>query len=375
MHRRSKILVVDDSPINIEIIDEALGETYDVKPAATGAEALELIGDCRPDVVLLDIMMPGIDGYEVCRRIRADPAFRHTKVIMVSAKAMTSERLEAYEAGADDYLTKPVDMDELLSKVQVFLKLKSVEEMDQLKGDLLSLLSHECRTPLNGIIGPLEILMSEENLDSITQKELVKIAHGSAHRMQDFLAKIVALSAMKSGKWGFQLAPANVYDVLRDALGEVTARARERNIDILEEISSKPTISLDRKEMKKVLVALLDNAIRFSHPDGEIKVRIASDGEGVHLTVTDHGEGIDPDFLPRVFDEFTGADIKHHSKGHGLSLAIARQIMTQHDGHITVQSTKGAETTFTVRLPLRMQAEEASAPEAEGAGTSHSTSG
>ena len=125
MQPRSRILVVDDSPTNIKIAKVTLGEIYHLATAVTGEEALQIAPDFQPDVILLDIMMPGIDGYEVCREIRGNPALRNTKIIMVSAKAMVSERLEGYEAGADDYITKPFEEDELLAKVRVFLRLKS----------------------------------------------------------------------------------------------------------------------------------------------------------------------------------------------------------------------------------------------------------
>ena len=103
--------------------------------------------------------MPGIDGYETCLRICANPKLKHAKIIMVSAKAMVSERLQGYDACADDYLTKPFEEDELLAKVRVYLRLQSIEEIDQLKSDLLSLVSHETRTPLNGIIGPRKVIL------------------------------------------------------------------------------------------------------------------------------------------------------------------------------------------------------------------------
>src|SRR5438128_6009709 len=128
MRHNGKILIVDDNATNIAILEELLSDHYKLHSARSGEEALAALEEFRPDLILLDIMMPGIDGYETCRRIRANPARKNVKVIMVSAKAMVSERLKGYEAGADDYITKPFEEDELLAKVQVYLRLKSVEE-------------------------------------------------------------------------------------------------------------------------------------------------------------------------------------------------------------------------------------------------------
>jgi len=116
MQIQKKILVVDDDPNNIVIVEELLGDDYDLKTATTGEEALEIALDFLPDIILLDIMMPGIDGYDVCRRLREHSSLRYTKIIMVSAKAMVSERLKGYEVGANDYLTKPFEEDELLER-------------------------------------------------------------------------------------------------------------------------------------------------------------------------------------------------------------------------------------------------------------------
>jgi two-component system sensor histidine kinase/response regulator len=127
-------LAVDDGKLNLEIIKEILDDEYNLKTATTGEEALEVAIDFRPDVILLDIMLPGMDGYEVCQQIRANPALRYTKIIMVSAKAMTSERIEGYEAGANVYIAKPFDEDELLTKIHKVLQLAALEkEEDPIK--------------------------------------------------------------------------------------------------------------------------------------------------------------------------------------------------------------------------------------------------
>src|SRR2546425_9104352 len=132
MLRNTRILIVDDHPTNIAVLEEILGEPYTLKTAACGEEALVMALDFQPALILLDIMMPGIGGYETCRRLRAHPTLRHAKIIMVSARALVSQRLQGYEAGADDYITKPFDGDELVAKVRVYPRLKSLEEVKQL---------------------------------------------------------------------------------------------------------------------------------------------------------------------------------------------------------------------------------------------------
>ena len=128
MQARKRVLAVDDSELNLEIIREALGDEYNLKTAKTGEKALEVAVDFRPDIILLDIMMPGMDGYEVCRQLREHHILKNKKIIMLSARAMNSEQLEGYRAGADDYITKPFEADELLDKVHVHLGPENTKE-------------------------------------------------------------------------------------------------------------------------------------------------------------------------------------------------------------------------------------------------------
>jgi CheY-like chemotaxis protein len=128
MQVKKRVLAVDDCELNLEIIKEILGDEYDVRTATSGREALEVAFDFQPDIILLDIMMPGMDGYQVCHQIRAHPPLRHTRIIMVSAKAMSSERIEGYQAGTNVYIAKPFDGDELLNQIRKELRQAAMEK-------------------------------------------------------------------------------------------------------------------------------------------------------------------------------------------------------------------------------------------------------
>jgi len=358
MQPRNKILAVDDNVIDIITIEKLLGENYDLKTATTGEDALEIAADFKPDIILLDNMMPVLDGGQVCRQIRADSGLRHTKIIMVSGKSRVSERIEAYQAGADDYITKPFNEDELLAKIRVYLRLKSVEEVDQFKTNVLTLLSHEARTPLNSLIGPAEMLMSgEDEIDADEQKLLIELVHSAARRLHRFFENVMLLSSLKSGKWQFNPEPADLCDIVHEAVCEVATKAAERKIKIEEKFEACPTVCLDKQQIKRVVTAILDNAIRFSPPGWRVDICVWRHNADVCLSVTDWGLGIDPDYLPYIFEELSDPDIDHHSQGQGLSMAIARQIVQRHNGMIVAESTKGSGTTFTVQLPLTVPSE------------------
>ena len=138
MQTQGKILAVDDDPNNIAILEELLDENYDLRISSNGEQALGIAREFLPDIILLDIMMPGMDGYQVCQKLREHDMLKDTKVIMLSARAMNSEQLEGYRVGADDYITKPFDGDEFLEKVRMHFRSRNIDEADRLKGDVTS---------------------------------------------------------------------------------------------------------------------------------------------------------------------------------------------------------------------------------------------
>lgn len=348
-----RVLAVDDNPRNLLIIDKALDGEFELVTAASGEEALEIAPRFRPDVVLLDIMMPGIDGHETCRRLRAMHTLAASKIIMVSARATTADRLEGYTAGANDYLTKPFDPDELLAKLRVYIQLKSIQEVDHLKSDLLGMLGHETRTPLTAVLGPAAILLEDPTLTA-DQLILVEMIRSGGLRLLSLVEKVAYLTRLKAG-----LAPPAKTVLASDVLvGRAVEAARERasRTDVAIEVSADEPIQLevDPGQLKSALEMLVDNALRLSPPASTVRIDIRSSGPWAEISVRDLGPGIAPAMLDRVFDEFATEDLQSHSRGHGLSLATARLIVEQHGGNLVAESEAGHGATFRVLLPSRL---------------------
>jgi signal transduction histidine kinase len=348
---QDKIFIVDENETNIEILREYLEENYMLEVAHSGEEALRKAPGFQPALILLDITMPGIEGYEVCRQIRATPALRHVKIIIISARTMLSERLEGYAAGADDYITKPFDEEELLAKVQVYLRLQYAEEMDQLKSDLLTLLSHETRTPLTTIISPVEILLASDDVEPEQRRLLLNMVDQSAKKLQRLFEKVLMLSELKSRKAHFQWQQGDLKEPVNEVIKNLATLITERDVHITQRFSNSVRTTFDHEKIQFVIHAILENALHYSPSGKSIEVNVFSDAGQHCIAVTNHGESIDPVFLGQIFDEFSNRDVDHHSQGHGLSLAIARHIIKMHKGVIDVVSSPDGGTTFTVRLP------------------------
>ncbi len=350
MPLNQKILIVDDARINLELLKKLLEDRYIIETAESGEKALEIIPDFRPDLILLDIMMPGIDGYETCRRIRKEPQYRFIKIILVSAKALVEDRLQGYEAGADDYIIKPFDTKELKAKVKVFSQLKREEELNQLKGDLLILFSHETKTPLSVIIGLSEILQKSYDLEDDLKKHIETISQ-KAYQLLDFINKTAFICSLKSG-----LEPSkslgSVTTHLKGATKMLNDTASQKKVAFELDIINDMELYADWTVFDKALGFVLENAVKFSPEGGTVTIQTELSEGQYETRIIDQGEGIKSDWIDNIFDEFAVQNIMHHQKGQGLSLAISRYIMELHNGTIGVESTLGNGATFILSLPI-----------------------
>jgi signal transduction histidine kinase len=348
---KNRILIVDDNPRNTAIVKRILADRYLLAEAPDGETALDVVELFQPDIVLLDIMLPGIDGYEVCRRIKANTVLPNTKIIMVTAKAMAAEKLRGYEAGTDDYVTKPFDGDELLAKVEIYLRLKTAEEHEALKTNLLTLVGHETRTPLTYVLGAAEGLKDNE-IPADKQQELVGIICDGASRISELISKALRYGEVKSGI-SIDLATSfDLGEAVDIALSNLTAMADRKSIRIQRSGNRAPGIMGDMLQMIEALQAVIDSAMRFSPAGDTVTIHTADHGSQVTLSVSDNGEGLSPSILATLLDGFHVADIDHHSRGDGMSLAIARAIIEAHRGDLDVSSEEGSGTTFTIELPI-----------------------
>ena len=297
----TKVLIVDDEPINVTLIEEILEyeENFQYKSVLNGLDALASLDTYNPDIVILDIMMPGISGYEVCRRIKNDKKYKFSKVIMVSGKAMIEERLQGYEVGADDYITKPFVDDELLAKLKVFSKLKKTEEIDQLKTTILQLFSHETKTPLNGILLGSQLILDTPFL-SEKIADYAKLIKLSGERIHDLVRKILLLSSLRNNRH------------LRTETQSVSRYLDELAIHFNTVPGLKcmlavncPTdfnLTVDWTLFHEAFNAVIENAIKYSPAGAMVKVSATNEDAFSVFEVIDSGLGIAPEHQKMIFD-------------------------------------------------------------------------
>lgn len=340
--KKSKILIVDDDPMNTLILEEMLGDKYEYRVASSEQEAVVVCEEFKPDLILLDIMMQNANGYEVCKKLKSHEKLKLTKIILISSKALLKDRLFGYEAGADDYISKPFDRDELLAKIGIFIRLKSVEEIDKVKDDLINIFSHETRTPLNAIIGFAKLMKETSSLND-EEKEYVDLILESGLSLLSLSNKAILLSNLKKGTMELNISETEASEMVGNAMRAVPQSLLHKNIKVENKIKDIIMI-VDEKLITTALTYLLDNAHRFSPKGSKITVYADVDSASgeLRINVMDSGPGIPENRLATLFDAFGVQDVAHHGRGHGLSLAILKHIMLLHEGNVSVKNNTDA---------------------------------
>ena len=362
------ILVVEDrEPLlhAIRIVLERAG--YTVLTATDGQKGLEVMERVRPDLIVADIMMPNMDGYEFYNAVRARPDGLTIPFIFLTARTTREDILRGKGMGAEDYLTKPFEPEELLVAVRSRLKRAGEiqqalsSDFDRLKQQIVTVLSHELRTPLTYITGYTELALEE--LPSLSPAELQQFLEGirrGSERLnrlvQDLLTVIRLDTGQAATEFRLLVYPHdNFAEVVRRTVQRYESLAAQNGITL--EVRVPPTlppVPLCEPFFTDALGRLVDNAIKFSRGKGErVVVDVGVAGDWVEVGVNDEGVGIRPEEVPHIFERFRQIDRERmEQQGLGLGLAIARELIRLHGGDITVESVYGVGSRFTIRLPL-----------------------
>lgn len=353
MSTKSRVLAVDDNQTNLMLYEELLDEQYELETAENGKDALALVASFQPDIVLLDIMMPGMTGYEVCSEIRKLPSPGNSiKVILVSAKNTTADRIVGYESGADDYLIKPFDEDELEAKLRVFLKLKSMEEIDQLKSSVMSLFSSETRAPLNGIVGPLQILRSTNETNQPEERlKWLNLVHDSAKELQSLVDRVMLLSRLRSDQHSLHKDEVTTEYLLSQVVysGKPLSEAREIGLTVGEDVGAQ--VSVDRELIASCLSTMLQQSLNLSKPGAALVLNTRRADDQLEISFSGCDRRADPEVLEALMEDQAFSVDQSAMHGSSLSLSIAKEVARLHHGKITAANDEDG-TVLSLHLPL-----------------------
>ena len=345
------ILAVDDIPDNLLLVQLALEqEGHQVILVHNGETALKQIKQAPPNLILLDVMMPGMDGYEVTRRIRQDKNIPFIPILLVTAREESS-LVEGLDAGADEFVRKPFQIDELQARVRSMLRLK--ETIDQ-RENFVSCLTHDLRTPLVAANRMLELIKQQAFGETTKeQQEAIASIVGSNQNLLEMLNKLLETHHYELGQKILSFIPVDLKQLITEVTTELEPLASEKGLKLELDLTQAAKVNGDRLELRRVLTNIIGNAIKFTD-SGFVKVSLTLNESNVFVQIKDSGIGISPQEQQTVFQRFHQGN--HRRAGKGLGLYLCQQIVYAHQGKLTVDSEVGKGSTFTITLPKLSEA-------------------
>jgi len=388
------ILVIDDDPTNLEILDYTLSAAgYNVHTATNGANIVQQIHFSIPDLILLDILLPDINGFKLCQGLKSDPVTESIPIIFMTALADTVDKVKGLHLGAVDYITKPFQKKELLARVQTHLHLRELsktleiknqqlteliedlehrviertielkqalekeKELNQLKSRFITMASHQFRTPLAIISSSSGILQEfSDRLNEERKQEHLQTIQNTIKHITQILDDVLMINRAEGNKIELYLEAADIIDFCRYLIQETAANHSQYSINFSVDLGEKITaesliIQFDKKLLQQVITNLLNNAIKYSPNHNLVNFNLTKVDDQIIFKISDHGIGIPETDQVKLFESFHRASNVGNIAGTGLGLSIVKQCVDLHRGRISVESQIGKGTTMTVSIP------------------------
>ncbi|MBI4661735.1 MAG: hybrid sensor histidine kinase/response regulator [Verrucomicrobia bacterium] len=362
----SVILVVDDVPNNIQVVGSILrGSGYQVVPATSGEQALRFSKNPAPDLVLLDLMMPEMDGFEVCRRLKSDPETSAIPIIFLTAAVETERVVKGLEMGAVDYVTKPFNPPELLARVRTHLELKHsreilertaerLRELNSEKSEFLGIAAHDLKNPICSFIGLAEYVLNKPDLDRAELTDLAKDILTESRRLLQLVQNLLDVNAIERGQLKLQLAPCDLVEIAQTVIKSFLARADAKQQTLALDPGGSPSrVLADRSLTIQILDNLVSNALKFSPAGKSIRVGLRQTENGILCEVQDEGPGLSVEDQKRLFGKFVRLSARPTGgeNSTGLGLSIAKKLIEAMNGSVWCESEAGHGAKFVIRLP------------------------
>jgi len=365
--QKSKLLIVDDIPSNIQILSEAMKNQYQIVFATNGQKALDIArSDQPPDLILLDIMLPDINGYIVCSQLKEDARTRDIPVIFITAKSHETDETKGFECGGVDYIIKPFSLPIVKARVQTHIELKKkrdmlknistrLEQVNQMKNKFLGIAAHDLRSPLGSVRGFSRLLIEElSEIISKDQLEFLDIIYKQSNHMLALVNDLLDVAVIESGKLDLRFQTGNLVEMVQNRIRLFQHALKKKDIQVTANYESIPFIAFDKTRIAQVMDNLLSNAIKFSPQNATITVNVSIIQDNIRIEVMDEGIGIPEKHLPHIFGAFQKFRNKQSEseKSTGLGLSIVKRIIDAHGGSIHVESEANKGTTMAFFLPI-----------------------
>jgi len=367
-----KILVVDDDADLLSIAEQLLKDKhFIVTTAKTGEECNQAIRLDKPDLLLLDVMLPDLNGVSICKSIKEDPELSSIFVLLLSGMKKESENIsEGLESGADGYLVKPIKNREFLARVdaairiiqaerEIILKNNELRKMNIEKEKFFSIIAHDIRSPLSSFLSLTEIMA--ENMSGLTLSEMQNISvkmRTSAANLLRLLKNLLEWSKMQQGLIPFNPKPIELLPLVDESISMVIEPAHDKGIEITFDIPADLEVFADTNMLQTVIRNLVSNAVKFTSKGGRVHLSAKTiDGPGVEISVQDSGIGMSREMIDHLFllDVQTNREGTEGEPSTGLGLLLCKEFMEKHGGSIRIESEEGIGSTFFISFPCNSE--------------------
>jgi signal transduction histidine kinase len=368
----NSILIVDDKPENIQLIGTLLRKLYNLYIADNGESAVKIANDKLPDLILLDIMMPHVTGFDVCKTLKSNPLTKDIPVIFLTARNESEDIVKGFQLGAVDYITKPFKQEEVLIRISTHIKLKESERelvrknseiektaneleiLNQEKDKFFSIIAHDLRNPISGLLGLTEMIGDRvERFSTDELKYYLNLMHSSADRLSTLLANLLEWARLQMGNVEFIPESNNLFLSAGKIISHLSGNLKDKNINCVNSIPSGITFIFDFYMLDTVLRNLIGNAIKFTRKDGNIFVFAEIKDTDVIISVKDSGIGIPPALADKIFSlkEVVSRKGTDGEASSGLGLLLCKSFVEKNNGRIWFDTEIDKGTTFFVSLP------------------------
>jgi two-component system, sensor histidine kinase and response regulator len=357
---RKSIMVVDDNPDNLHLLMELLTDQgYRMRSAPSGERALASAQKEPPDLILLDILMPEMDGYEVCRHLKADERTRHIPVIFISALNEMFDKVSAFSVGGVDYITKPFQLEEVVVRVRTHLSLEEMRHSLHVQNQQLQdqnqeleafahTVAHDLKNPLSTLLGFLELAREDLGHAADRTHKLFAMSTAAGYKMFNIIDELLLLASVR--KEDVEIGPVDMTATINHGLTRLT-HMLEQYEPVIDVPDTLPAAQGYGPWIEEVWINYLSNGIKYGGKPPELKLGATPQADGtIRFWVWDNGAGLTPEAQSRLFTEFTRLD-KVRAEGHGLGLSIVRRIMNRLGGQVGVESAPGEGSLFYFTLP------------------------